>query len=219
MAGGKGSRMLSSEKKQFIELEGRYVIAHTISKFWRHSDIDQIIVVSPQEDIEKMKNICQQEFDNYKITIVSGGKKRQNSVINGLRSCPPETEYVLIHDGVRPFVTDNMISELIKLVKLHDAVIPCSPVRYTLKQIKSNQIIKTVDRKHLYNAQTPQVFDFKLIYKFHKKALKTSIDFTDDSSILEYYGIPVYSLVCDDKNIKITDPYDLELARLLIRND
>lgn len=216
MAGGRGKRMGTSEKKQFIKVNHKPLIVYTIGIFLRLPEIDKIIVVAPESDNSRMQNICLSEFPDASIKIVPGGKSRQNSVINGLQACPADTDLVLIHDAVRPFAKAEMIRQLIKLAEKHQAAIPASSVRYTLKQVKCNKILQTIPRSDLYNAQTPQVFKYHLIKKYHELALHLDKEFTDDSSILEYYRIPVHILEVDENNFKITEPIDLEIARYLL---
>ena len=217
MAGGSGRRMQNNVKKQYIEIHGKPILAYTLAKFCEHSEIDKVIVVSPENDVNGTIAICQKYFPKQGILVTPGGAERQISVINGLKACSPDTSLVLIHEAVRPFVTAKLISELIALAKTKRAVIPCSPVRYTIKRIADSRIIETVPRQELYNAHTPQVFDYELIYKYHQRALKVDHKFTDDSSILEYFQIPVYYLPCDDSNFKITEPQDLQQAELILK--
>jgi len=217
MAGGSGRRMQSNLKKQYIEIHGKPLLAYTLAKFCEHSEIDKVIVVSPENDVNGTIAICQEYFPQQEIMVIPGGAERQISVINGLKACSPDTSLVLIHDAVRPFVTAELISELIALAKIKKAVIPCSPVRYTIKRIADGRILETVPRSDLFNAHTPQVFDYELIYEYHQKALQVEYKFTDDSSILEYFQIPVYYLPCDDSNFKITQPQDLQQAELILK--
>lgn len=217
MAGGSGRRMRVTEKKQFIEIKGKPLIVYTLEKFCSQAEIAQVIVVAPDSDLERMRDICEQYFPAAAIEVTKGGEERQISVVNGLNACSDATDIVLIHDAVRPFVSSELISELIALAKIHGAVIPCSPVRNTLKWIDGDRILETVPRQDLYNAHTPQVFNYALIYKYHQEALKTEHKFTDDSSILEYFRQPVHFYLCDDSNFKITQPHDLILAEYLLK--
>jgi len=217
MAGGSGRRMQSEVKKQYIEIHGKPLLVYTLVKFCEHPEIDKVIVVSPENDIDGTIAICQKYFPTHEIMVIPGGAERQLSVINGLKACSPDTSLVLIHDAVRPFVKPELISELIALAKIKKAVIPCSPVRYTIKRIADDKVLETVPRQELYNAHTPQVFDYDLIFKYHQKALQIEHEFTDDSSILEYFQIPVYYHLCDDTNFKITEPQDLQQAELILK--
>ncbi len=217
MAGGSGSRMLAKEKKQFISIHGRELIAYTLAEFCGNPEIDKVIVVAPEADVERMGEICEAKFSQYSIEVIAGGSIRQRSVINGLEACPSGTELVLIHDAVRPFVSHIMLRELLQIAREKKAVIPCSPVRNTIKRIQNGLILETIPREDLYNAQTPQVFEYDLILKYHRLALEQEREFTDDSSILEYFGIPVYFYLSDDSNFKITEPHDLTIAGHLLQ--
>jgi 2-C-methyl-D-erythritol 4-phosphate cytidylyltransferase len=214
-AGGIGARMNASVKKQFMLINGKTVLQHTLEKFINHPLIDDIVLVVPEDDISEAESICSKAEAPY-IRIVSGGITRQQSVENGLKACPEGTAIVLIHDGVRPFVKEETISELIALARDYKAVIPVSKIRNTIKEVQHKVIMRTVSREFLYNALTPQVFDYELILSCHEQARTINYHFTDDSSILEYFSIPVHVLVTDDSNLKITEPYDLELARHLL---
>ena len=151
-----------------------------------------------------------------KLVFALGGEKRQNSVFNALKKCPIDTDFVMIHDGVRPFVSDKDISQLLNKAQKFKAVIPIVRVKNTIKQIKGGQVVRTIPRDNLVNALTPQVFDYQLIHNCTPTALKNRVEFTDDSSIMEYYGYPVYVLECGSENFKITDPFDYEIAKFII---
>ena len=191
------------------------VLQYTLEKFISHPQIDEIVLVVPKEDIEEAQTICSNAGASY-IRLVSGGATRQQSVINGLNACPSETDIVLIHDGVRPFINEDIITKLIVAAREHKAVIPVSKVRNTIKEVNDDIIKKTVPRRTLYNALTPQVFAYELILSCHQQARSINYQFTDDSSILEYFSIPVHVIVTDDSNFKITEPHDLEIARKLL---
>jgi 2-C-methyl-D-erythritol 4-phosphate cytidylyltransferase len=217
MAGGSGSRMLANDKKQFLLLNGRPLIAYTLDNFDSIREIEDIIVVAPQAELTRMDLLCRQEFPSREIKVIAGGSTRQQSVSNGLNACSSQTEIVLIHDGVRPFAKKELIIKLINIAREKKAVIPVSPVRNTIKRIKEDQITATVPRQQLFCAHTPQVFDYQLIKKYHRLALELTVSFTDDSSILEHFGIPVHVWITDDSNIKITQPHDLKIAGMLLK--
>jgi 2-C-methyl-D-erythritol 4-phosphate cytidylyltransferase len=214
-AGGSGKRINSKTKKQFIEINGRALLFWTLDKFVEHEIIDEILLVLPEEQLSFIEEI-DQEYPTVKISVISGGQERQNSVYNALTSCPEDTEYVFIHDGVRPFITGLDISRLYESVLLHEAVIAASKVKNTIKSVSDLKIEKTIPRENLYNALTPQVFKYDLILKYHKIAADDGLFFTDDASILEHYGVDVQIVDCPSANIKITDKQDLELAELLL---
>ncbi|MCF7918736.1 MAG: 2-C-methyl-D-erythritol 4-phosphate cytidylyltransferase [Candidatus Cloacimonetes bacterium] len=215
MAGGSGARMNDSRKKQFILVKNKSILQYTLEKFILHPLIDEIVVVVPEDDITITEQICSSAGASF-IRIVAGGITRQQSVINGLNACPEGTDIVLIHDGVRPFVKEDLITRLIIKARECKAVIPVSKVRNTLKEVQENIITRTISRELLFNALTPQVFAYELILSCHQRARLVNHHFTDDSSILEYFSIPVQVIITDGSNLKITEPGDLEIARLLL---
>jgi len=218
-ASGSGTRIKSEKKKQFIEIMNRPLLFWTIDKFADHHEINQVIITLPQEEIEFYKAIIEEEYQDSSISIIAGGKQRQDSVYNALISCPESTDFVLIHDGVRPFISKKDISNLITKVQQKKAVIPVSKVKNTIKMIKQDKIQKTVPREDLVSAFTPQVFQYKLIKQCHDAAKKESLYCTDDAALLEYFGHSVYTLECSSHNFKITDPFDLEIAKIILENN
>lgn len=218
-ASGSGTRIKSEKKKQFIEIMNRPLLFWTIDKFVNHADIDQIIITLPQDEIGIYKTIIEKEYQNSSILIIAGGKQRQESVYNALVTCPKDTDLVLIHDGVRPFISQIDISNLIKKTQQKKAVIPISKVKNTIKKIKQDKVVTTVSRKNLVNAFTPQVFQYKLIKQCHDDAKKRDLYCTDDAALLEHFGHTVYTLECSSHNFKITDPFDLEIAKFIIKNN
>ncbi len=151
--------------------------------------------------------------------MVAGGSERQHSVLNALKACNPETDLVFIHDGVRPFVKQSDLDNLISKMENCDAAILAGKEKNTLKLVKQNIIEKTVPRVNIYKAFTPQVFRFKQIIELHAKAKDVEYNFTDDASILEYFGKLVEIVECGDYNLKLTEPADLQYAEYIIKND
>ena len=218
-AGGSGTRIKSEKKKQFIEIMDRPLLFWTIDKFASHPDIKQIIITLPKDEIEIYKTIIEKEYQNSSILLIAGGKQRQNSVYNALVTCSKDTDLVLIHDGVRPFISQIDISNLIKKARQRKAVIPVSKVKNTIKKIEQDKVVTTVQREYLVNAFTPQVFQYKLIKQCHGNAKKIDLYCTDDAALLEHFGHTVYTLECSSHNFKITDPFDLEIAKFIIENN
>jgi 2-C-methyl-D-erythritol 4-phosphate cytidylyltransferase len=215
-AGGSGKRMKSSKKKQFLKLAGRSILSHTIEKFVTTKEVDVIIISLPAAEYEEMKLSLESSFPEANLLFAKGGEKRQNSVFNALQKCPSNTDFVMIHDGVRPFVSREIIIDLLKAAQKHKAVIPVAKVKNTIKQVKSGRVLRTIPRDNLMKALTPQVFDYQLIFNCTKTALENKVEFTDDSSIMEYYGYPVHVLEVGSENFKITDQFDYEIAKYLI---
>lgn len=218
-AGGSGRRMNSATKKQFIKIAGRPLLFWTIDKFIVHPQIDEIILALPQDELNYFSREIKTEFPEKKIQFIGGGKERQDSVFNALQICSIETKFVLIHDGVRPFISQNCITKLLQIVKEKKAVIPAFPSKNTIKKISGEKIIETVPREEFINVMTPEVFDFQLIQKYAEKAQEQNIHFTDDASLLEHFGEKVFWIPCPAINFKITDSYDLALTKSMIENN
>lgn len=216
-AGGSGKRLQTKIKKQFLVVHGRTLLFYTLDKFVNHPQIDEVIIPLPEEELEDFQQAIKQEYPKRKILCVAGGAERQDSVYNALSACSDNTEIVLIHDGVRPFIEANEISELIKIAEIEKAVIPVSKVKNTIKEIRDGKIVKTIPREDLASALTPQVFQFDLILKMHQKAHMENLHFTDDAAILEHYGITVSVLESSSQNLKITDEFDLKIAEFLLK--
>jgi len=217
-AGGSGTRLRSSSKKQFLEIAGKPMLIWTIIPFTKNKKIEEIIITLPEDEIKKFKKIVEQEFADFSIRCITGGSERQNSVCNALQVCSSDCKTVLIHDGVRPFISSEDLELLLKTALSHQAVIPVDPVKNTIKKVKDGFVSSTLERDEIYNALTPQVFDFDLIMKCHLQAQEENVSFTDDASLLEHYGFPVKVVETSSKNFKITDIDDLNLARLILES-
>ena len=207
-AGGKGRRMGADKNKVFLDLNGREILAHTISAFEKNENTDEIIIVTADEDIKTVENIiCREGFK--KITAVTeGGKERQDSVYNGLICA--KGEYVVIHDGARCLITDENITAVINDAKKYGAASLGVKVKDTLKTVDENgMIISTVDREKTVHIQTPQVFLREEIMDLHKKIKENGIAVTDDCSVFEHFGKKVYVTEGSYDNIKLTTPEDI----------
>ncbi|MCF7793562.1 MAG: 2-C-methyl-D-erythritol 4-phosphate cytidylyltransferase [Candidatus Cloacimonetes bacterium] len=218
-AGGSGRRFGSNKKKQFVEIANRPILFWTIDKFVRYDEIHKIIITLPPEDFAEQQELIEKEFHSHIFKFVKGGKERQNSVFNALSACSRDTDFVFIHDGVRPFISLEEIKKLHENALKFDAVIPGYKVKNTIKQIGGNQIKKTVPRQALIAVLTPQIFRYSIIWECHQKAKKDNIICTDDAALLEYFNIPVHWIECSSKNIKITEPNDLRLAEFYLKNE
>lgn len=218
-AGGSGKRMGYKTKKQFLEIAGKPILFWTLERFLKHGSFAQIIISLPKSDIANMQKQLEQSYPSFEIKLVAGGAERQESVLNALQACQPDTELVFIHDGVRPFVRQSDIDKLISKMDNCEATILAGREKNTLKQVKQGLIMKTVPRETIYKAFTPQVFKFKQILELHTKAQSVEYNFTDDASILEYFGKPVEIVECGDYNLKLTEPADLQYAEYIIKND
>ena len=207
-AGGTSSRY-GNTNKLLEKIDSKTVIEHSIEPFYCFKEIEEIIIPANKAITENLKEI----FSDSKIKIIEGGETRQKSVYKALRETTGD--YVIIHDGARPLITKEIIQNVINSVIKYDSVSVMTKTTDTIKEVdETGRIIRTIDRSKLYNTQTPQAFKRDLIIKAHEK-LKNG-NYTDDSSMLESLGIPVYISEGDYKNIKITSKSDLDFAKLYI---
>jgi len=217
VSAGKGVRMNDTFRKQYMDLSGLPVVAHSIITFEKCSSIEEICMVVPEEDI----NYCQKEilslFELKKaVNLVPGGLQRQDSVYNGLQAIDKNTDTVVIHDGVRPFIQADDLMACIQGSKDFGACILGVPASDTLKRVDKSEIIKgTLTRDRIWLAQTPQAFRYDLILKAHEAAQRDGYIGTDDASLLERLGMDVKIITGSRFNIKITLKEDLAVARAL----
>ncbi len=214
---GYGRRMGLRDRKQYIHIGGRPVLAHTISVFEGHRGIESILLVVPEDDIGFCKREIVDRYSFKKVKdIVPGGKERQDSIRNGLNAISG-SGIVVIHDGVRPFVTDGMVEGVLQAALEYGAAVIGVPVRETTKHVSEDGwIIETVDRENLWLIQTPQAFDIDWIRDAHDMALKRGLFATDDSGLVEWMGKRVKVVEGSVLNIKITTRDDLKLAEALL---
>ncbi len=219
-AAGKGSRMQAEMNKIFLEFCDKPVLAHTLSALETCELIDEIIIVTSECDMLGCRDIAE-EFDITKLkTITLGGEQRQDSVRNALKEVSPQAGIVLIHDAARPLVTNEVIENVIRDVRLCGAAAPGVPCKNTLKQTDAGGYIQdTPDRSRLFEIQTPQGFTRELIEKAHENAVQNALVGTDDCFLVEQLGAKVKISAGDYCNIKITTPEDLQVAELLCRNN
>ncbi|MBS4535019.1 2-C-methyl-D-erythritol 4-phosphate cytidylyltransferase [Clostridium sp. D2Q-14] len=215
---GMGKRMNSNINKQYIELKGKAILAHTIDKFEKNKHIDEIIVVTRKDEVSFCKENIVTKYNYQKVkTVVSGGKERKDSVYNGLKKVSKDTDIILIHDGARPFVSDEIINDSIKETLLYDATVVGVPVKDTIKKVNEGNIVEdTPDRRNLWSVQTPQGFSYDIITKCYLKSIEDDIETTDDSMLAEYYGYQVKMIMGSYKNIKITTPEDILMGEKFI---
>lgn len=215
-AAGFGSRMQSTGiSKQYLLLGDRPILAHTLAHFDRHPQIDRIVITVPAADIDYCHTDIVLRYGFRKVAqLAPGGAERQDSVRNGLEACAgTDDDMVLIHDGVRPFVSAAMISTAITAARECGACVVGMPVKDTVKRVRNGLVVDTPERSSLWVAQTPQAFCFPLIRAAHADAKAAGFLGTDDASLVERLGHPVAMVAGDYRNIKITTPDDLLVAR------
>ena len=220
VSAGRGSRMKADINKQFLKLKGKEVIAHTIDKFYNNKNIDEIVVVVKEDEADFFRRNIIDKYGYKNIKIAFGGKERQDSVFNGLKAVNERCDIVLIHDGARPFVTDEIIKNSIECAKKNKCVIAGVPVKDTIKIInQDNEVCDTPNRSTLWSIQTPQVFEYLSIIKAHKIAKEKSYYGTDDSMLMEYLGYNVKVIEGSYNNIKITTPEDLKIGEEILNEN
>lgn len=212
LAAGKGSRMKSDRPKQFMEVAGKPLIAYSLEAFEK-SAADEIVLVTGQSDIE----YCEKIVRKYKISkctqVTAGGAVRALSVYNGIKAA--SGDYVLIHDGARPLVSQRLIADTIEAVEKYKAAVPVIPVKDTIRQISQDgTLMDAFDRSKLVGMQTPQAFERKSILSAYEKLISDVCDFsqiTDDVMIMEKgAGVHAHPVPGEEENRKITTPEDLE---------
>ena len=219
-AAGSGLRMATPLPKQFIAIGDAPVLIHTVRCFLATDTFHPVIVALAADHLETAR----QMFANFflkkqlsKLILIVGGETRQESVLAGIRHLPPETDFVLVHDGARPFVSHVIIDRCLTEAAASGAAIAAVPVRDTIKQIgRKQKIVKTVDRQNLWQAQTPQVFRRELLEKSYELAEQHQFQGTDEASLLEHAGFPVSVVLGSEHNIKITRHDDLKIATGLL---
>ncbi len=209
-AAGSGSRMKSDTSKQFIELNGIPVLIRTLLAFDRADKIDGVIIVTRKNDINAVKDMVKAYNIKKVLTVAVGGDTRQESVSNALALT--DSEYVLIHDGARPFITPEQINSVVLALSENDAAALGKPITDTLKIAENGFISGTQERSALYGIQTPQGFKTTVIKAAHKAAKENGLSVTDDCALCESMGIKIKIIEGSSSNIKITTPDDLPLA-------
>ena len=221
VAGGSGLRMKGRVRKQYLELGGIPVLGKTLLVFDRCNGVDDMVLAVPFEDID----FCRQAVVNplllqKTVRVTAGGAERQESVYNGLRTAEKMgAELVAIHDGVRPLITETLITRCLHGAMETGACIPGVPAFDTVKEVDDQgRIRKTLPRNRMWLAQTPQSFRFDLILRAHEAARREGFRGTDDASLVERLGHPVMMIPGSRRNIKITTPEDLLLAEALLKS-
>jgi 2-C-methyl-D-erythritol 4-phosphate cytidylyltransferase len=228
VSAGKGHRFMEGKsirpdhgKKQFHFLGEKPILAHTLDKFETCPLIRSVLLVVGKEDMDTCLKEVIEKYKFQKVSqIVPGGKRRQESVKNGIDALSKDADIVAIHDGVRPFVTRAMIEDSIHAAARYGAVVLAMPVKDTIKMANPDgTILKTLDRESLWQIQTPQTFQVHVIKEAYSRAAEDAFVGTDDASLVERLGTKVHILPGSYTNIKITTPEDLLLATLYLKMD
>src|SRR5688572_6719246 len=219
-AAGQGLRMGGKRAKQFLKLDGIPVIIHTLKRFEQCPDIDQVLIVLPQKDVKGFPALARR-FGLRKVArCVAGGKTRSQSVRLGLEALSePDAGMVAVHDGVRPFVTPDEISQTLRAAMRSGAAILVAPVTDTIKFVRGRTVLHTIPRKQFRRALTPQCFRYQLLRDAFQRAGSLMNKATDDSMLVEVSGTRVTFVEGNARNIKITGPEDLALAEIILQQN
>jgi 2-C-methyl-D-erythritol 4-phosphate cytidylyltransferase len=217
-AAGSGTRMGDKIKKQFFPLKGKPIIAYVLQQFEHCSDVDDVAIAVPESAMSEMEAIIAQ-YRLHKVSkVVMGGAKRQDSVRNVLnRLVLKDSDIVLVHDGVRPFIETKRITHLLKVCKEYDAAVLAVQPKDTIRRSTGGGFFdQTLDRSAIWLIQTPQAFRAKLLVKAFEKAKKDKFYSTDEAALVERLGVKARIVEGNYDNIKITTPEDLELGLMIL---
>src|SRR5678815_3866349 len=215
-AAGAGRRMKADRPKQLLTLDNTPILIYTIRKFDACRLIDCILVAAPQESVDEVRKLVAGAGFSKPVSVIQGGARRQDSVAFAMQYLPPETTVVAVHDAVRPFVQVDEIEAVILEADKTGAAVLAIPVVDTVKQIRKDFIDSTLTREHLVLAQTPQVFRIEVLREAFERAKRDEYYGTDESSLVERMGKNVAVVRGSERNIKITRPGDLALARFFL---
>lgn len=213
VAGGSGSRMKTKVPKQFLELDGRPVLMHTIEQFFNFDPSIGIVLVLPQDQVETWETLCVHHTFQISCKIAIGGSSRFESVKSGLSQIEADKGTVAIHDGVRPFVSFETLTRCFDMAEEKGNAVPIVPLVESIRTI-TDEGSMAADRNRYVLVQTPQVFDLEEIRNAY--SCRYNPIFTDDASVLEYAGKSINLVAGNRENIKITEPIDFEIAKSII---
>ncbi len=203
LLGGSGNRLpIDKRPKQFLPLGGKCIYEHTLETFQKSGLFSEIVLVAPK--------------DHPLPKSVIGGSTRQASSYNGLVACGPNTDYVVIHDAVRPFVSLDILKRNVEAVQIYKAVNTCIPTSDTINYVENDTVISIPNRNSCMRCQTPQSFSYPLILEAHQKTKQTNA--TDDCALVLELGHPVHVVAGAEENFKITTPHDYLIAQISLRH-
>ncbi len=218
-AAGMGRRMGRAVAKQFLPLGDKPMLAHTLLAFQRSTDVDEIIPILSEDDMEHCLRDVIEAFHITKVkTLVVGGRERQDSVYNGIKRLEKDAAVVLVHDGVRPFVTTAIIKECVDRARQGECVAVGVPLKDTIKEVGDDgSVRRTLERSRLWAIQTPQAFPAKVLKKAYEECYRKRIAGTDDAMLAERTGNRVRVIMGSYENIKITTQEDMVLAEEILK--
>ena len=217
-AGGRGLRMGSNVPKQFLALGDVPLLVHALKIFESSSIISEIILVVPEDECAYWRDHIVTVYGLKKISqVVGGGRRRQDSVLNGVQAANSNSDIMVVHDAVRPFVTERMIADVVEAARKHGAAIVAVPVCDTVKRVNDDGLIEeTLRREELWVAQTPQAFQRDILVRAHEQGKTDGLDATDDAFLVERMGLSVSIVQGNSQNIKVTRPEDLQIGQAIL---
>jgi 2-C-methyl-D-erythritol 4-phosphate cytidylyltransferase len=218
-AAGAGRRMKSDRPKQLLTLDDTPILIYTLRKFNDCRLINRILVAAPKEAVDEVRKLVAGAGFSKPVSVVQGGARRQDSVAVAMQHLGPDTTIVAVHDAVRPFVKVEEIEAVVLEAHKVGAAILAIPIVDTVKQIRKDVIDSTLTREHLVLAQTPQVFRVEVLREAFERAKRDEYYGTDESSLVERLGLSVAVVRGSERNIKITRPDDLALARFFLQEE
>jgi len=214
-AGGVGARFGARTPKQFLRLGRLSILAATVRHFARHPAVRAVVVAAPESWVARARRILGRVAQDASLTVVAGGRTRQDSVWLALQAAPEDAEIVVVHDAVRPLITRRLIDAVLRAAAAEGAAICALPITETVKRVRAERVEVTLDRSELWAVQTPQAFRADLLREAHEKARRDGVIGTDDAMLVERLGHPVRVVRGLVENVKITTPADLRRARSL----
>ena len=218
-AAGRGKRMKAGMNKVFLELSGIPILVRTLLRFSSCTEVDNLVVVVGEDEVAFVRGILERVPGLKPWQVAAGGSERQYSVWNGIQAIEDasDDDIVLVHDAARPLVPVEVIRETIQSVREHGGAIAAVPAKNTIKICDDKQqVVETPDRSRLWEIQTPQGFRRDILVRANEQALKDGFLGTDDASLVERCGYPVYIVNSDYRNIKITTPEDIVVAKAFL---
>jgi 2-C-methyl-D-erythritol 4-phosphate cytidylyltransferase len=214
-AGGVGTRFGARTPKQFLRLGRLPILTATVRHFARHPAVRAVVVAAPESWVARARRILGRVARDGSLTVVAGGRTRQDSVWLALQATPEDAEIVVVHDAVRPLITRRLIDAVVRAAAAEGAAICALPITETVKRVRAERVEATLDRSELWAVQTPQAFRADLLREAHEKARRDGVVGTDDAMLVERLGHPVRVVRGLVENVKITTPADLRWARSL----
>lgn len=216
IAAAGSSQRMEGENKLLLPLGGKPVLAHTLQAVDAASGVNEIVIAAREEDLVKFAELCKLWGITKPVKVVVGGKTREESVLRAAMEANRDADLLAVQDGARPFVTPELIDEVIQAARIHYAAAPALPVKDTIKVATNGIVRNTPDRSLLYAVQTPQVFDAQILRAALESAVKEGVKLTDDCSAVERIGKDIHLTPGREDNIKITTPWDMILAQAIL---